>query len=95
MKSVGIQISPEDNVVTLVDDVPPGATVQYMTAQGRQEVTTSNAIPFGHKIAVRDIRDGETVLKYNETIGRASQAISRGEHVHVHNVESAVQGGGR
>ena len=93
MKSVGIQISPEDNVVTLVDDAPPGAAVQYMTAQGRQEVTTSNEIPFGHKVAVRDIRAGETVLKYNEAIGRASRTISRGEHVHVHNVESAVQGG--
>ena len=58
-------------------------------------VEALDAVPFGHKVAARDIPAGEPVLKYSEAIGRASKEIKRGEHVHVHNVHSAVQGGRR
>ena len=40
-----------------------------------------------HKLATRDIRKGEPVVKYGEHIGIASCDIKAGEHVHVHNVE--------
>ena len=92
---LGIQISPEDNVVTLVEEARAGDRVQYVTSGGRRQVEALDAVPFGHKIAVQDVPTGEPVLKYNEPIGRASKPIKRGEHVHVHNVQSAVQGGGR
>jgi altronate dehydratase small subunit len=45
-------------------------------------------IPAGHKVAIHDIRAGSTVCKYGEPIGRATTAIRRGAHVHVHNLES-------
>jgi altronate dehydratase small subunit len=34
------------------------------------------------------ISKGQDVLKYGEVIGQATQDISEGKHVHVHNVES-------
>ncbi|MBE6583258.1 MAG: altronate dehydratase [Ruminococcaceae bacterium] len=45
-------------------------------------------IPKGHKFARRDIREGETVIKYGEIIGRATSDIKEGEWVHSHNVRS-------
>lgn len=45
-------------------------------------------IPKEHKIALKDIRMGEFIYKYGETIGIATKDIKRGEHVHIHNVES-------
>ena len=42
----------------------------------------------GHKLALRQIGSGEEILKYGSVIGRATQDILPGEHVHVHNVQS-------
>ncbi|WFE76394.1 UxaA family hydrolase [Roseinatronobacter sp. S2] len=49
-------------------------------------VTAQEAVPSGHKIAIRAIAAGEPVLKYGQIIGVASQDISVGAHVHVHNL---------
>ena len=50
-------------------------------------------VPYGHKIAVRDIKKGELIIKYGEEIGAATRDIARGEYVHVHNLE-ALRGRG-
>lgn len=92
---LAIQIHASDNVVTLVDEARAGDRVRFMTADGPRELPVLDDVPFGHKVAVRDIAPGERIVKYNEPIGRASRAIRAGEHVHVHNVESSVQGGAK
>ena len=43
-------------------------------------------IPRFHKVALRDIAEGEDVFEYGEVIGHASQPIAKGELVHVHNL---------
>jgi (2R)-sulfolactate sulfo-lyase subunit alpha len=45
-------------------------------------------VPIGHKIALTDIRSGDTVWKYGQDIGRAVADIKQGEHVHVHNLKT-------
>lgn len=45
-------------------------------------------IPFGHKFAIMPINEGKEVVKYGETIGRATEDITPGEWVHTHNCES-------
>jgi len=90
---LAIQTGATDNVVTLVDEATAGDRVEYVTGEGRRDVTALDHVPFGHKLALADLPQGERIVKYDEAIGRASQAIRRGEHVHTHNVESAVQGG--
>ena len=45
-------------------------------------------IPAGHKYALKDIKQGETVIKYGQVIGRATCDIKEGEWVHTHNVKS-------
>jgi altronate dehydratase small subunit len=36
---------------------------------------------------LKDIMKGTPIIKYGETIGSATENISKGDHVHVHNVE--------
>ena len=50
-------------------------------------------MPYGHKIALRDIAPGEHIMKYGECIGAASHPISKGDYVHVHNLD-ALRGRG-
>jgi altronate hydrolase len=51
-------------------------------------LTVQGRVGLGHKLAVRPIRAGETVLKYGQTIGFAAADIPAGAHVHIHNVRA-------
>ena len=45
-------------------------------------------VPAGHKIALKDIKKGESVIKYGMVIGKATKNIKKGEWVHSHNLKS-------
>ena len=45
-------------------------------------------IPLGHKIAMKDLAPGDTILKYGHDIGKVVKDIKKGDHVHVHNVKT-------
>ena len=51
-------------------------------------LTANMDVPIGHKIALVDIKKGDTVWKYGQDIGKAVADIKKGEHVHVHNVKT-------
>ncbi|MGO9239810.1 MAG: UxaA family hydrolase [Bryobacteraceae bacterium] len=53
---------------------------------GEDDVRVQEAIPAGHKVAIRAMAQGEVVRRYGEAIGRASQPIAPGQHVHTHNL---------
>ena len=42
----------------------------------------------GHKVALSDIADGDTIIKYDADIGKAISDIAKGGHVHVHNIKT-------
>ena len=44
----------------------------------------------GHKYALSPIKKGEFVIKYGNPIGRATKDIAVGEHVHTHNLATAL-----
>jgi altronate hydrolase len=75
-----IRIHPADNVVIARTQLVGGTRLE---AEG---VTVAGLIPPGHKIAVRAIREGEPVRRYNQVIGVATQPIAPGAHVHSHNL---------
>jgi altronate dehydratase small subunit len=89
-----IVLDRRDNVATLID---PGREGESCTLQGEAEgfTTLRQDVPFGHKVCVRDTAAGEPVVKYGQVIGHASSALRVGDHVHVHNVESARGRGDR
>jgi (2R)-sulfolactate sulfo-lyase subunit alpha len=52
------------------------------------QVQARQDIPIGHKIALRDMAVGDTVLKYGADMGRVVAPIKAGEHAHVHNIKT-------
>lgn len=52
------------------------------------EVRTLSDIPIGHKVALKDLAVGDTVMKYGVDIGKVVAPIRAGEHLHVHNVKT-------
>ena len=46
----------------------------------------------GHKVALRDIKKGENIIKYGYPIGHALEDIKQGEHVHTHNIKTNLSG---
>ena len=51
-------------------------------------VTAKSDIPIGHKLAIKAIADGATVIKYGTDIGKAIAPIAVGEHTHVQNLRT-------
>ena len=51
-------------------------------------ITAMDDIPLGHKLALSDIKKGETIIKYGHDIGKAVADIPQGHHAHVHNVKT-------
>jgi altronate dehydratase small subunit len=92
-KTQVIIINEKDSVATALEGLSAGAEVS-VEFQGRvQKITLLSDIPMGHKFALKDIEEGEPVIKYGEPIGQSTAKITRGEHVHVHNVASQPRGG--
>lgn len=79
-----------DNVGVAVIDIKPGQTAKGAALDGGAvaDIAAREAIPLGHKIALRDFKAGETIIKYGEDIGKVVAAIRAGEHVHVHNLKT-------
>ena len=83
------QIHAIDNVATLLEDA--GAeTVDVLGAPAALQVTLVRPVSLAHKVALRDIARGESILTYGVPIGIATDSIRRGEWVHLHNCRSAL-----
>lgn len=83
--------APEDTVgVIVVEDVRAGQelTGWLMDTDETLRVKALDTIPLGHKIALRDHAEGDTVIKYGHDIGRAVAAVRTGQHLHVHNART-------
>ena len=79
-----------DNVGVAVVDVEAGQTVTGTSLDRGQslQLTARQPIPLGHKLALKDLKVGDTVIKYGEDIGKVVADIRAGEHVHVHNLKT-------
>ena len=77
-------------VIVAEDGVKKGQSLTGWVMEGDGTVTMKAAddVPLGHKIALKDIRKGETILKYGHDIGKAVAEIGRGRHAHVHNMKT-------
>lgn len=79
-----------DFVAVAVQDVGPGpAQVGYLDGTPSVTVDVRAEIPLGHKVALRDVAEGEDVIEYGVRTAIASAAIAKGDYVHIHNVRSA------
>lgn len=77
-----------DDVAVLTGDGPAGARCRILGPGTEVTLSLTEAVPFGHKVALRDLAPGDVVRKYGQPIGLATRAIAAGSHVHVHNLGS-------
>ena len=81
----------KDNVgVVVVETTKKGQDCNAWIMENDKTVNiqSSNEIPLGHKIAMIDLNEGDTIIKYGHDIGKVVKSIKKGEHVHVHNVKT-------
>lgn len=82
---------PQDTVaVVVVEGIKAGQEITgwIMDEDRTIALKAHQDIPIGHKLAVKDIKSGDTVIKYGYDIGRAAADIKAGAHAHVHNVKT-------
>jgi len=76
--------------VMVVENAPAGENLigWIMETDETIAVKALDPVPLGHKIALKDVQSGDTILKYGHDVGLAVSAIGKGHHVHVHNMKT-------
>lgn len=81
--------NPEDHVAVAVRDVAPGeGLVAWLSSPERRAVQVNEAVPFGHKVALVALGDGEAVIEYGVPVAVTTAPVAAGSLVHTHNVRS-------
>ena len=82
---------PNDSVaVVVVEGVKAGTMLTGLVLDADRTITLPcvQDIPLGHKVALKDMAAGDTVIKYGVDIGKVVQPILTGQHAHVHNIKT-------
>ncbi len=76
--------------VVVVEGVKAGQDLNgwIMTQDKTLTIKARSDIPIGHKLALRTIASGDTVIKYGHDIGRAVAGMQPGDRAHVHNIKT-------
>jgi (2R)-sulfolactate sulfo-lyase subunit alpha len=80
-----------DNVgVVVVENLRAGTELLVVVTEDNSErhAVNNQDVPIGHKVALRDLAVGDTVIKYGQDIGRVVAPIAKGDHVHTHNLKT-------
>lgn len=81
----------QDSVaVVVVENVKAGMALKgwIMDEDRMIDVQARQDIPIGHKVALKDMALGDTVIKYGIDMGKVVAPIKAGEHAHVHNIKT-------
>ena len=81
-----IKIHPADKVAVALSPLKKGTEIQL----DGQTVILTEDIPQGHKFALTDIAEGESVIKYGNPIGVAKTDIAKGSWIHTHNMKTGL-----
>ena len=77
-------LHPDDNVLVCRQHAFRGQSITL----DDQTVTLPDEIQVGHKIARRDLKAGDKIIKYGASIGSMKADVARGAHIHMHNMQS-------
>ncbi|MDJ0751313.1 MAG: UxaA family hydrolase [Woeseiaceae bacterium] len=81
----------QDNVgVVVVEGLKAGTEMLCVVTEDNSDFTlvVNDDVPIGHKVALTDLSDGGTAIKYGQDIGRFVADIPKGCHVHTHNMKT-------
>lgn len=92
MENRFVKAHKDDFVATALVSIDEGEKAGVYSKDNKllEEIESNERIPYGHKIALKDINVDELVIKYGEVIGKCTDQIKKGDLVHVHNVISLV-----
>ncbi len=76
--------------VVVVEGMKAGQELTgWIMDQDREiKVRAQSDVPIGHKLAIRELKSGDTVIKYGVDIGKTIAPIAVGEHTHVQNLRT-------
>ena len=76
--------------VVVVEGVKAGMTLNgwIMDEDRMMSIQALQDIPIGHKVALKDMAPGDTVVKYGIDMGKVVAPIKTGQHAHVHNIKT-------
>ncbi len=80
-----------DNVgVVVVEGLTAGTDMLCVVTEDNSDfrLTAKADVPIGHKVALTDLAEGDTIIKYGEDIGKTVAGVEKGGHVHVHNLKT-------
>ena len=94
MKTIkGIHLDDTDTCVTLPEDATAEDIISFIHNGDEVTVSAKENIPQWHKMSIMPIKVNEYVYKYGSAIGIATEDISEGMHVHIHNIRSTENRG--
>lgn len=85
MKSF-IRINSLDNVAVALQPLAKGTVVELDDIV----VTLTEDIQQGHKFALKNLKNGESIIKYGNPIGHATADIPAGSWIHTHNLKTGL-----
>jgi len=83
-----VRVRPTDDVAVAVDALEPGDVITV----GDDTISIREAVPAGHKVALRSLGVGDVVHKYGWAIGRLTAAVEAGDWIHSHNLKTQLEG---
>ena len=81
----------EDNVgVVVMEGLKAGTSMLCCVTEDNSTfaLEAKSDVPIGHKIALKDLKAGDTAIKYGEDIGKYVADVEKGGHVHTHNMKT-------
>jgi altronate hydrolase len=87
-KPVTVTIHPSDNVAVAIEPLEAGTEIVV----GGERIELVEPVPAGHKIALRDMKPGDRVVKFGFPIGSLTGSVTRGAWIHSHNLKTALEG---
>lgn len=88
METKYLKINPADNVAVAIVDLPAGEQIIVDDVN----IVLNQAVPAGHKFALKDFAQGEDVIKYGYPIGHTAVAASQGDWMNEDNIKTNLEG---
>ncbi len=88
MQATFLKINPADSVVVCLVEKKKGEVIEV----DDRKITLNQDTPAGHKVLIRDVAEGEDIIKYGYPIGHARQAMKAGDWVNENNLKTNLSG---
>ena len=83
-----LKINPADSVVVCLQSKKKGEIIEV----DNLSIVLNQDTPAGHKVLIKDVKEGENIIKYGYPIGHARKDLKAGEWVNENNLKTNLSG---